>query len=37
VALAQPVLRHRMALSFQARAEGARISDLIDRLCRSHL
>jgi MoxR-like ATPase len=36
-ALAQPVLRHRMALSFQARAEGARMSDLIDRLCRSHL
>ncbi|HEX4080131.1 MAG TPA: MoxR family ATPase [Rhizomicrobium sp.] len=36
-ALAHPVLRHRMALSFQARAEGARISDLIDRLCRSHL
>ncbi|MGH6878123.1 MAG: AAA family ATPase [Rhizomicrobium sp.] len=36
-ALAQPVLRHRMALSFAARAEGARISDVIDRLCRSHL
>ncbi|HTT84382.1 MAG TPA: MoxR family ATPase [Rhizomicrobium sp.] len=36
-ALAQPVLRHRMALSFAARAEGIRISEVIDRLCRSHL
>ena len=36
-ALAQPVLRHRMALSFSARAEGATISDVIDRLCRTHL
>jgi MoxR-like ATPase len=36
-ALAQPVLRHRMALSFQARAEGTKVSDVIDRLCRSHL
>jgi MoxR-like ATPase len=36
-ALAHPVLRHRMALSFSARAEGATISDVIDRLCRSHL
>ena len=35
--LAQPVLRHRMALSFSARAEGATISDVIDRLCRTHL
>ena len=33
VALAPPVLRHRMALSFAARAEGATIDDLIDRLC----
>jgi len=36
-ALAQPVLRHRMALSFAARAEGATIPDVIDRLCRTHL
>ncbi len=32
-ALAAPVLRHRMALSFAARAEGLRLSDVIDRLC----
>jgi MoxR-like ATPase len=37
LALAHPVLRHRMALSFAARAEGIRISEVIDRLCRSHL
>jgi MoxR-like ATPase len=36
-ALAHPVLRHRMALSFAARAEGIQISEIIDRLCRSHL
>jgi MoxR-like ATPase len=36
-ALAHPVLRHRMALNFSARAEGATISDVIDRLCRSCL
>ena len=36
-ALAQPVLRHRMALNFSARAEGATITDVIDRLCRSNL
>jgi MoxR-like ATPase len=36
-ALAQPVLRHRMALSFSARAEGATLTDVIDRLCRTHL
>jgi MoxR-like ATPase len=36
-ALAQPVLRHRMALSFSARAEGATLADVIDRLCRTHL
>jgi MoxR-like ATPase len=35
--LAHPVLRHRMALNFSARAEGATIGDVIDRLCRSHL
>jgi len=32
VALAQPVLRHRMALNFSARAEGVVLSELIDRL-----
>ncbi len=33
-ALAHPVLRHRMALSFSARAEGITLSDLIDGLVR---
>ncbi len=32
LALAHPVLRHRMALTFAARAEGAGIGDIIDRL-----
>ena len=32
VALARPVLRHRMALSFSARADGVRLDDVIDRL-----
>jgi MoxR-like ATPase len=32
VALARPVLRHRMALSFSARADGIALTDLIDRL-----
>jgi MoxR-like ATPase len=31
-ALAQPVLRHRMALNFAARADGILLPDLIDRL-----
>jgi len=31
-ALAHPVLRHRMALNFSARAEGVALSDVIDRL-----
>ena len=31
-ALAQPVLRHRMALNFSARAEGVRIADVIETL-----
>ena len=35
--LAHPVLRHRMALNFSARAEGTTIGDVIDRLCRSCL
>jgi len=33
VALAGPVLRHRMALTFAARAEGITLSDIIKRLC----
>ena len=32
VALARPVLRHRMALSFSARADGILLGDVIDRL-----
>jgi MoxR-like ATPase len=35
VALAGPVLRHRMALAFSARAEGATTQGVIERLCRS--
>jgi MoxR-like ATPase len=31
-ALAQPVMRHRMALNFSARAEGVILSEVIDRL-----
>ena len=33
VALAGPVLRHRMALNFAARAEGASTASVIERLC----
>ncbi|MFZ3033827.1 MAG: MoxR family ATPase [Parvibaculum sp.] len=33
--LAAPVLRHRMALNFSARAEGVTVSGVIDRLCRN--
>ncbi|MEA1650238.1 MoxR family ATPase [Nitrospirillum sp. BR 11164] len=33
VALAKPVLRHRMALNFSARAEGVTLDAVIDRLC----
>ncbi len=33
VALAKPVLRHRMALSFAARADGVTLDAVIDRLC----
>jgi MoxR-like ATPase len=33
-ALAQPVLRHRMALNFAARADGLALADIIDRLVR---
>ena len=32
VALARPVLRHRMALNFSARADGIVLADVIDRL-----
>ncbi len=32
IALAEPVLRHRMALSFAARADGIRLSEVIDAL-----
>lgn len=35
VALARPVLRHRMALSFSARADGVALADVIDRLVAS--
>jgi MoxR-like ATPase len=37
VALAPPVLRHRMALNFAARAEGLTVMAVIDRLCRTLL
>ncbi len=37
VALAAPVLRHRMALSFTARAEGLTTASVIERLCRGLL
>ncbi|MEI8393675.1 MAG: MoxR family ATPase [Rhodospirillaceae bacterium] len=33
VALAKPVLRHRMALNFAARADGLSIDGIIERLC----
>ncbi len=33
LALAGPVLRHRMALNFAARAEGATVDQIINRLC----
>jgi MoxR-like ATPase len=33
VALAPPILRHRMALNFSARAEGTTIGQVIDHLC----
>jgi MoxR-like ATPase len=35
VALAGPVLRHRMALTFAARADGITLDGVIDRLCGS--
>jgi MoxR-like ATPase len=33
LALVHPILRHRMALNFAARAEGVSIGQIIDRLC----
>src|SRR6185436_16369943 len=33
VALAQPILRHRMALNFAARADGVTIGEVVERLC----
>jgi MoxR-like ATPase len=33
LALAGPVLRHRMALSFSARADGISLDTVIERLC----
>ena len=35
VALAEPVLKHRMALTFAARAEGDTIEGIIARLVKS--
>jgi MoxR-like ATPase len=32
VALSRPVLRHRMALNFSARADGVVLAEVIDRL-----
>ena len=32
VELAEPVLKHRMALTFAARAEGLQIADLVAKL-----
>jgi len=36
VALAQPILRHRMALNFAARADGVTITEVVERLCRPY-
>ncbi|MFT5438455.1 MAG: MoxR-like ATPase [Alphaproteobacteria bacterium] len=33
VALAKPILRHRMALNFSARADGVTLDEIIDQLC----
>lgn len=35
IALAEPVLKHRMALSFAARAEGTEISEVVSNLTKS--
>ncbi|PIW26141.1 MAG: AAA family ATPase [Rhodospirillales bacterium CG15_BIG_FIL_POST_REV_8_21_14_020_66_15] len=34
-ALAHPILRHRMALTFGARAEGVTVGQIVDRLCQT--
>ena len=36
LALARPVLRHRMAVNFAARADGVGVEDILARLC-AHL
>ena len=33
IALVHPILRHRMALNFAARAEGVTLTSIIDGLC----
>jgi MoxR-like ATPase len=33
LALARPVLKHRMAVNFAARADGITVDDIVDRLC----
>jgi|TARA_R110002072_G_scaffold517_25_gene3241 MoxR-like ATPase len=33
IAMSGPVLRHRMALNFSARADGVTVDDIIERLC----
>ncbi len=33
IALARPILRHRMALNFTARVDGVTMDEVIDRLC----
>ena len=33
IALAPPILRHRMALNFAARADGVTMEQIIARLC----
>src|SRR5258705_10498111 len=37
VALAHPILRHRMALNFSARADGATIRQGVDGLCQAYM
>jgi MoxR-like ATPase len=36
VALAHPILKHRMALNFSARAEGVTLTKVIDGLCQNY-
>jgi MoxR-like ATPase len=37
IALAHPILRHRMALNFSARAEGATLLQVIEGLCQAYI